>query len=38
MDFISDRLESDTCVGAEREAETSISSVEDNENNFFFTK
>ncbi len=38
MDFINDRLESDTGVGAVREAETSISSVEDDENNFFFTK
>ena len=38
MDFINDRLESDTGVGALREAETSISSVEDDENNFFFTK
>ncbi len=38
MDFINDRLESDTAVGVVREAETSISYVEDDENNFFFTK
>ena len=34
MDFINDRLESDT----DADAEMSISSVEDDENNFFFTK
>ena len=38
MDFINERLESATGVGAVCEAETSISSLEDNENDFFFSK
>ena len=38
MDFINERLESATDVGAVREAETSISSLEDDENDFFFSK
>ena len=38
MDFINERLESATDVGAVREAETSISSLEDDENDFSLVK